>query len=425
LSKSRNLFNLAKKVIPSGVSSPVRYFEPYPFYVKKAQGSSIWDEDGNHYTDFCNGYGALLLGHRRKEIISAVKKQLEIGTLYGAPTSLEIELSKLIIINYPSVQKVRLVNSGSEATMTAIRLARGFTKKKKILKFEGCYHGAHESMLVKAGSGSAHSGISISDGIPGDFSKNTLVVQYNNIEQLESVITKDKDIAGVIVEPVLANMGLVLPQKNYLKEMRKITKQHDIPLIFDEIVTGFRLGIGGAQKYFGIVPDITTLGKALSNGFVISAVGGRRDIMDQLAPNGKVYEASTFAGNPVSVVAGISSIKTMMALKNKIYPKLEERCNVLSRTVSELADDMRISHQLNHIGSMFQIFFSDSPVIDYKTSKKSDTKKFHKFFHHLLKQGVFIPPSQFETAFFSHSHTPDDIEKTIDAYRYALKMVKN
>jgi len=425
LSKSRNLFNLAKKIIPSGVSSPVRYFEPYPFYVKKAQGSSIWDEDGNHYTDFCNGYGALLLGHRRKEIIFAVKKQLEIGTLYGAPTSLEIELSKLIVKNYPSIQKVRLVNSGSEATMTAIRLARGFTKKKKILKFEGCYHGAHESMLVKAGSGSAHSGISISDGIPGDFSKNTLVVQYNNIEQLESVITKDKDIAGVIVEPVLANMGLVLPQKNYLKEMRKITKQHDIPLIFDEIVTGFRLGIGGAQKYFGIAPDITTLGKALSNGFVISAVGGRRDIMDQLAPNGKVYEASTFAGNPISVVAGISSIKTMMTLKNKIYPKLEEHCNVLSRTVSEIADDMRIPHQLNHIGSMFQIFFSDSPVINYKTSKKSDTKKFHKFFHHLLKRGVFIPPSQFETAFFSHSHTPDDIKKTIDAYRYALKMVKN
>ncbi|HSA98753.1 MAG TPA: glutamate-1-semialdehyde 2,1-aminomutase [Candidatus Nitrosotenuis sp.] len=425
MSKSRNLFNLAKKVMPSGVSSPVRYFEPYPFYVKKAEGSSIWDEDGNRYTDFCNGYGALLLGHRRREIISAVKKQLDIGTLYGTPTSLEIELSNLIIKNYPSMQKVRLVNSGSEATMTAIRLARGFTKKKKILKFEGCYHGAHESMLVKAGSGSAHSGISISDGVPADFSKNTLVVQYNNVEQLESVITKNKDIAGVIVEPVLANMGLVLPQKDYLKEMRRITKQHDIPLIFDEIVTGFRLGIGGAQKYFGIAPDITTLGKALSNGFVISAVGGRRDIMDQLAPNGKVYEASTFAGNPISVVAGISSIKTMMALKNKIYPKLEQHCNVLSRTVSELADDMRVQHQLNHISSMFQIFFSDSPVIDYKTSRKSDAKKFHKFFHHLLKQGVFIPPSQFETAFFSYSHTPDDIEKTIDSYRFALKMVKN
>lgn len=425
LSKSKNLFNLAKKVIPSGVNSPVRYFEPYPFYIKKAQGSSIWDADGNRYTDFCNGYGALLLGHRRKEVISAVKKQLEIGTLYGTPTALEIELSKLIIKNYPSIQKVRLVNSGSEATMTAIRLARGVTKKKKILKFEGCYHGAHESMLVKAGSGSAHNGISISDGVPEDFSKNTIVVQYNDIEQLEYVISKNKDIAGVIVEPILANMGLVLPQKNYLKEMRKITNQYDIPLIFDEVVTGFRLGIGGAQEYFGITPDITTLGKSLSNGFVLSAVGGRRDIMDHLVPNGKVYEASTFAGNPISVVAGISSITTMMALKNKIYPKLEQYCNVLSKTTSELANDMQIPHQLNHISSMFQIFFSDSPVIDYETSKKSDTKKFHKFFHHLLKKGVFIPPSQFETAFLSYSHTSDDVEKTIDAYRYALKMVKN
>ncbi len=423
--KSKGLFNLAKKVIPSGISSPVRYFEPYPFYVKKSQGSSLWDEDGKKYTDFCNGYGALLLGHRNSEVISAVKKQLEIGTMYGAPIASEIELSKLIIKNYPSMQKVRLVNSGSEATMTAIRLARGITKKKKILKFEGCYHGAHESMLVKAGSGSAHNGISVSDGIPEDFSKNTVVVQYNDIEQLESVISKNKDIAGVIVEPVLANMGLVLPQKNYLKEMRKITKRHNIPLIFDEIVTGFRLRMGGAQEYFGIEPDLTTLGKSLSNGFVISAVGGRQDIMDQLAPNGKVYEASTFAGNPVSVAAGIASIKTMNTLKSKLYPKLEQYCNVLSRTISELADDMQIPHQLNHISSMFQIFFSGSPVIDYRTSKKSDTKKFHKFFHHLLKQGIFIPPSQFETAFFSYAHTASDVEKTIDAYRYALKMVKS
>jgi glutamate-1-semialdehyde 2,1-aminomutase len=423
--KSKGLFNLAKKVIPSGISSPVRYFEPYPFYVKKSQGSSLWDEDGKKYTDFCNGYGALLLGHRNNEVISAVKKQLEIGTMYGAPIASEIELSKLIIKNYPSMQKVRLVNSGSEATMTAIRLARGITKKKKILKFEGCYHGAHESMLVKAGSGSAHNGISVSDGIPEDFSKNTIVVQYNDTEQLESVISNNKDIAGVIVEPVLANMGLVLPQKNYLKEMRKITKRHNIPLIFDEIVTGFRLGMGGAQEYFGIEPDLTTLGKSLSNGFVISAVGGRQDIMDQLAPNGKVYEASTLAGNPVSDAAGIASIKTMNTLKSKLYPKLEQYCNVLSRTISELADDMQIPHQLNHISSMFQIFFSDSPVIDYRTSKKSDTKKFHKFFHHLLKQGIFIPPSQFETAFFSYAHTASDVEKTIDAYRYALKMVKS
>jgi glutamate-1-semialdehyde 2,1-aminomutase len=424
LSKSRELFNAAKKAIPSGVSSPVRYFEPYPFFVKKAQGSSIWDEDGNRYTDFCNGYGALLLGHKNKEVISAVKKQLDIGTLYGAPTRLEVELANLIRKAYPSMQKIRLVNTGSEATMTAIRLTRGITKKKKIIKFAGCYHGAHESMLVRAGSGSAHNGISISDGVPNDFSKNTIVVQYNNIEELESVISKNKDVAGVIVEPVLGNMGLILPKKNYLSEMRKITKQHDIPLIFDEIITGFRMGLGGAQQHFGIKPDITTLGKSLSNGFVISAVGGTDEIMDQLAPGGKVYEASTFAGNPVSVCAAIASIKTMNQLKNHLYPRLAKRCKAITEAINDIASDLGIPHQVNSISSMFQMFFTKTPVVDYDTSKKSDTKKFHKFFHHLLKKGVFIPPSQYETCFLSHSHTQSEIGKTIDAYQHALKMVK-
>lgn len=425
MSKSKSLFNTAKKVIPSGVNSPVRYFEPYPFFVKKSKGSSIWDEDGNKYVDFCNGYGALLLGHRRREIITAVKKQLDVGTMYGAPTDLEVQLAKLIVNIYPSIQKLRIVNSGAEATMTAIRLARAITKKKKIIKFEGCYHGAHESMLVKAGSGSAHNGISISDGVLADFSKNTVVVQYNDIEQLESVISKNKDIAGVIVEPVLANMGLILPQKNYLREMRNITKENNIPLIFDEIVNGFRVSLGGAQEYFGIRPDITTLGKALSNGFVISAVGGKKEIMDQLAPTGKVYEASTFAGNPISVVAAINSIKTMMRLRYKIYPKLAKYCGVLSKAIDDAAYDLRIPHQVNSLASMFQVFFTDSPVVDYASSKKSNTKKFHKLFHHLLKQGIFVAPSQFETGFFSYAHTESDLNKTIDAYEYGLKMVRN
>jgi glutamate-1-semialdehyde 2,1-aminomutase len=424
LSRSKKLFGAAKKVIPSGVNSPVRYFEPYPFFVKKAQGSSIWDEDGNRYVDFCNGYGALLLGHRNKEVISAVKKQLDIGTMYGAPTELEINLAKMIREIFPSMQKLRVVNSGSEATMTAIRLARGITKKKKIIKFEGCYHGAHESMLVKAGSGSAHSGISISDGVLTDFSKNTIVVQYNNLEQLESVVSKNRDIAGVIVEPVLANMGLILPQKNYLKEMRKITRENDIPLIFDEIVTGFRVSLGGAQEYFGVRPDITTLGKALGNGFVISAVGGNKEIMDQLAPAGKVYEASTFAGNPVSVAAAISSIKTMTNLKSKIYPRLAKYSSMLARAIDDAASELKIPHQINSIASMFQVFFTGSPVVDYASSKKSNAKKFHKLFHCLLKRGVFVAPSQFETGFFSYAHTGYDLGKAVDAYQYGLKMVK-
>jgi glutamate-1-semialdehyde 2,1-aminomutase len=423
LPKSKSLFDSAKKVIPSGVNSPVRFFEPYPFFVKKAQGSQIWDEDGHKYIDYCTGYGSMILGHKHPEVISAVQEQLSIGTLYGAPTALEIELVGLIQKSYPSMQKIRLVNTGSEATMTAIRLARGFTKKKKIIKFEGCYHGAHESMLVQAGSGSA--GIAVSDGIPDDFTKNTLVVQYNNSEQLDRVISKNKDIAGVIVEPVLGNMGLILPQKNFLKDMRKITKQADIPLIFDEIITGFRMGMGGAQEYFGIKPDITTLGKSLSNGFVISAVGGKKVIMDQLSPSGKVYEASTFAGNPISVAAGIASIRTMSALKSKIYPKIAKQCLALAKSIHESATKYGIPHQVNAIESMFQIFFTDKPVTDYASSKRADGKKFHKLFHHLLKQGVFVAPSQFETGFFSYAHTQSDLEATMHAYDHSLRQVKS
>src|SRR2546426_2775208 len=246
MSKSERLFSRAKKVIPSGINSPVRYYDPYPFFVKKADGSTIWDVDGNQYIDYCNGYGTLLLGHGRKEVINNVLSQLKKGTMYCAPTQIEVELSELIVKNYPSMEKVRLVNTGSEATMTAIRLARGFTKKKKIIKFEGCYHGAHDSVLVKAGSGAAHNGISISEGGLDEVSRNTLVVQYNNSQDLDFVLEKQKDVAGVIIEPVLANMGLVLPEKKFLSEIRKITKDHDVPLIFDEVVTGFRMSTGGA-----------------------------------------------------------------------------------------------------------------------------------------------------------------------------------
>jgi len=425
LTNSKKLFNIAKKVIPSGVNSPVRYFEPYPFFTKKANGAYIWDEDNNRYTDFCNGYGALLLGHRRKEIITAVSDQLRKGTLYCTPTESEIELSQLIIGNFPSIDKVRLMNTGGEATMTAIRLARGFTKKKKIIKFEGCYHGAHDSVLVKAGSGSAHNGISVSDGGLDEVSKNTLVVQYNNIDDLEKTIQKNKDVAGVIVEPILANMGLILPEKNFLYDLRKITKQNNIPLIFDEVVTGFRVAPGGAQEHFGIKPDITTIAKSLSNGFTISAVGGRKEIMDLLSPDGKVYQASTFAGNPVSVSAAISSIKTINKLKSKLYSKLEKFNLLFSNALDDMATDMNIPHQINFTSSMLQIFFTDKPVVDYATSKNANAKKFKKMFQTLLKNGVFIAPSQFEVVFLSDAHTENDLNKTLDAYEIALKSVKN
>ncbi len=424
MSNSKKLFLRSKKVIPSGINSPVRYYDPYPFFVAKAQGSSMWDVDGNRYLDFCNGYGALLLGHRRKEIVSNVLLQLKKGTLYCAPTELEVELSELISKNFSSMRKVRLVNTGSEATMTAIRLARGFTKKKKIIKFEGCYHGAHDYVLVKAGSGAAHNGISISDGGLDEVSNNTLVVQYNNSDELASILEKEKDVAAVIVEPVLANMGLVLPEKNFLNDIRKLTKEHDSLLIFDEVVTGFRMSTGGAQKYYSIKPDITTLGKALGNGFVIAAVGGADKIMDMLSPEGKVYQASTYAGNPISVVAAISSVKTINKIKNKLYPRLERACKALASSLGDMASDMGIPHQINSISSMLQIFFTDRPVVDYSTAKAADSAKFKKLFGGLLKHGVFVAPSQFETVFLSSAHSDEDIKKAISAYERALKTVK-
>ena len=424
-SKSKKLFGEARKIIPSGVNSPVRFFKPYPFFVKKSKGGTIWDEDGRHYIDYCNGYGALLLGHARREIISAVSSQLKKGTLYTIPTALEIELSKLIRKNFPSMNKVRLVNTGAEAKMTAIRLARGFTKKKKIIKFEGCYHGAYSSVLVQAGSGSAHIGISDSEGGLKEISKNTLVVPYNDSHTLEQVLSKNKDVAGLIIEPVLANMGLILPEKNFLSDVRKITKQHDVPLIFDEVVTGFRVSNGGAQKTFKIKPDITTLGKALGNGFTIAAVGGKKEIMNKLAPGGNVYQASTFAGNPISVTAAINSIKTINKMKNKLYEKLARNRELLVDEIDDLATDYNIPHQINSLASMFQIFFTDKPVIDYKTSKKSNTKKFHKLFSNLLKNGIFIAPSQYETVFLSDAHTDADITKTIGAYGLSLEALRN
>ncbi|MFZ0842899.1 MAG: aminotransferase class III-fold pyridoxal phosphate-dependent enzyme, partial [Nitrosotalea sp.] len=285
-------------------------------------------------------------------------------------------------------------------------------------------HGAHDYVLVKAGSGAAHIGMSVSEGSLEEVSKNTLVVQYNNSQELQSLLEKEKDVAAVIIEPVLANMGLVLPEKNFLNEVRKITSENDAMLIFDEVVTGFRMSTGGAQKYFTIKPDITTLGKSLGNGFPIAAVGGKNEIMDMLSPEGKVYQASTYAGNPISVSAGVSSVKTMNKLQSKLYPKLEKNCTKLVSEIHDLASDMKIPHQINSISSMFQIFFTNDPVVDYSSAKKSDMVKFKKLFEVLLKNGIFIAPSQFETVFLSYEHSKDDIRKTISAYEKALKAVK-
>ncbi len=421
MSGSGALYSEAKKVIPSGVNSPVRYYAPYPFFAERADGSSIWDADGRQYIDLCNGYGALLLGHRRPEIIEAVRAQLEKGTLFCTPTEQETELSKLIIGNYPSIDRVRLVNTGAEATMAAVRLARGFTKASKIIKFDGCYHGAHDSVLANSGTGSR---LSVPDGVPDDTARNTLVVPYNDPAELERTIQKSGDVAGVILEPVMGNMGVIPPADGFLGEARKITEQNGIPLIFDETITGFRLSPGGAQETYGIKPDITTLGKALGGGLPIAALGGRAEIMDLLAPGGRVYQASTFAGNPVSVAASLASVKTINRLGDNMYRGLERSTDRFVRALDDAATDLGIPHQINHATSMFQIFFTDAPVTDARSARSSDAEKFSRMFAALLQDGVYVAPSRFEVVLLSSAHTDQDVDRAIDAYVAALRSVK-
>lgn len=429
MQESKRHFDAAKKVMPSGVTSPVRYFEPYPFFVKKADGCHMWTADRQKLTDMCCGYGALLLGHCRKEIISSVTSQLRRGTLYCAPTQKETELAKLIAGNYASIDKVRLVNTGGEATMTAIRLARGYTKRDKILKFDGCYHGAHDSVLVGAGSGASYYGVPSSAGVPHDTAKNTLVAKYNDSDAMEHVITKNADaLACVIVEPIMANMGLVLPRTGFLQKLRKITRQNGIVLIFDEVVTGFRMAPGGAQQYYGIKPDITTMAKAMSNGFGIAAVGGSKKIMDCLAPQGQIYQASTFAGNPVSVGAAIASIKIINRLKDTMYARLAKNCKEMAEAIDDAATSYGIPHTTSHIGSMMQIFFTDAKADTIQNNAdalKCDKKKFQAFAARMLRRGVFIPPSQFEVAFVSSAHASQDIKNVTDAYVASLKEMAN
>ena len=421
---SRRLYDAARKVMPSGVNSPVRYYSPHPFFVARAKGGHIWSAENKRMLDLCNGYGALLLGHARREVVSAVSRQLGRGTLYCAPTAMETELASMVSKHYPSMRKVRLVNTGGEATMTAIRLARGHTGRKKIVKFEGCYHGAHDSVLVRAGSGSAHSGIPVSKGGLDYASRQTLVARYNDFGGIERVLEGDGDIAGVIIEPIMANMGLVLPAKGFLAHVRKLTSKHGIPLIFDEVVTGFRVSMGGAQAHFGIRPDITTLAKALGGGFGIAAVGGSRKIMDNLSPAGKVYQASTFAGNPVAVSAALASIKAMAKAGPRMYPRLERYCARLAKGIDDIATDLGIPHQINFASSMMQVFFTGTPVTDHATSAVADGTKFRKLFLALLKAGVFVAPSQYETVFLSDAHTAADMDAVLGAYGSALGAVK-
>ena len=424
--RSEELFERAKKVLPSGVNSPVRAFKPYPFFVKGAKGSRLYSVDGDSYIDYCMAYGPLILGHSFESVLDAAREQLEKGTLYGAPTENEVNFAELISKLFPCMEMLRLVNSGTEATMHAIRLARGFTGKKKIIKFEGCYHGAHDYVLVKAGSGATSFGAPDSLGIPEETTQNTIVLPYNNYPALEEVIKREShDIAAVIVEPVIGNAGVILPNDDYLNRLRRLTDDYDILLIFDEVITGFRLALGGAQERYRIKPDMTTLGKILGGGFPIAAFGGRKEIMQHLSPLGKVYQAGTFSGNPLSVSTGYAVLQTLHKNQDEIYPKLERNCEELKKVLVDLTSTYHIEAQVNSIASMFQIFFASNPITDYVTAKSSDTKKFSIYFRELLKQGVFIPPSQFETCFLSTAHSKDDLESTIEAFDNALRKVSS
>ena len=419
LSNSKSLFDRAQRVIPSGVNSPVRYYNPFPFFAVSGKGSTMRTADNETYIDYCMGYGALLLGHSYSTVTESVKSRIDGGSLFCVPTEEEIQLAELISKAVQCAEMIRLVNTGMEATMNAIRLARAFTKKKKVVKFDGCYHGAYDYVLTKPGVYA-----SISDGIINEASSQTLVLPYNDSESLEQVIKDDDDVGCVIVEPVAANMGLVLPEKQYLNEIRRITRQNDIVLIFDEVVTGFRLALGGAGEFFGIKPDLATFAKALGNGFPIAAIAGKREIMQQLSPSGKVYQASTYAGNPACVSASIATIEVLGEAKNEIYPKVARTCDNIVCGIKDALKNFKLDYTINNIGSMFQLFFTDEKVKNAVSANKSDPIMFRKLFDELLKRGVFIPPSRSETCFISYSHSEDDADKTVESYYESLREVK-
>jgi len=413
LTRSGELFEKAKKLMPGGVNSPVRAFQPYPFFTQYAKGSRLFDVDGKEYIDYCLAYGPLILGHTHPKIVEAVRAQLENGSLFGTPTEQEVELAELICKMVPSADMVRLVSTGGEATMSAIRAARGYTGKKKIIKFEGCYHGAHDYVLVKAGSGATTFGMPNSLGIPEETTRNTIVIPFNNAEKFENAVKENKDdLAAVIVEPVIGNIGLVLPKAGFLETLRELTENYGIVLIFDEIITGFRMALGGAQEYYGVTPDMTTLGKVLGGGFPIAAFAGKEEIMKMIAPAGKVYQAGTYSGNPVSVTAGLATLKFLCDSGKEFYAKMESNCEAIVTPLKKTIIECNLKVQLNHLASMFQLFFTETPVYDYTTVKTSDTNKFMTYQANLLEKGIFIPPSQFETCFLSSEHIDRDIKYT-------------
>ena len=421
--KSEHLFKEAKKYIPGGVNSPVRAFKAVggtPPFIAWAQGSKIYDVDGNAYIDYVGSWGPMILGHKHPSVIEALKRALERGTSFGAPTEAEIELAQVIIEAVPSIEMVRMTNSGTEATMGAIRVARGYTGKDKIIKFSGCYHGHGDYLLVRAGSGATTLGIPDSKGVPDDFAKNTISLPFNDLEAVKQAIEEGgKQIAAVIVEPIPGNMGVVLPQEGFLSGMRELCSQNDIVLIFDEVMSGFRVSRGGAQTLYGIIPDMTCLGKIIGGGLPVGAFGGKREIMENLAPLGPVYQAGTLSGNPLAVAAGLETLKLLS--QPGTYDTLEERSRYLTEELEKIAARTGVGVYSTRVGSMFSMFFSSGPVVDYETAQKSDTAKFNRYFHSMLKRGIYLAPSQFEAGFLSLAHSQEDLDKTLEAAAKTFK----
>ncbi len=423
--KSRELFEEAQKYLVGGVNSPVRAFKSVgttPVFIKKGKGSRIWDEDDNVYIDYVLSWGPLILGHAHDQIVNAIKEVSNYGTSFGAPTELEIKMAKAVVEAVPSIEMVRFVNSGTEATMSAIRLARGYTGKKKIIKFEGCYHGHVDSLLVSAGSGVATFGIPGTPGIPEELANLTIVLPYNDIEAVEEAFAKHgDDIACVIIEPVAGNMGVIAPSKEYHQRLREITKEYGALLIWDEVMTGFRLAYGGAQELYGIEPDLTTLGKVIGGGLPVGAYGGRREIMENVAPVGNIYQAGTLSGNPLAMIAGLKQLEILK--ETNPYPELDRKGQILENGINELINKYGIKGKVNRVGSMITLFFTDKEVKNFADAKSSDLERFAKFFRCMLEKGIYLPASQFEAWFLSTAHSDADIEETLNKVEDCLKIL--
>jgi glutamate-1-semialdehyde 2,1-aminomutase len=423
---SEELFARAVELMPGGVNSPVRAFRGVggtPRFIASASGATMTDVDGRTYVDYVGSWGPMILGHADAEVIEAIREALSRGTSYGAPTALEVEMAEEIVDAVPSVEMVRMVNSGTEATMSALRLARGATARNKIVKFEGCYHGHGDSLLVKAGSGVATLGLPDSPGVTTAVAQNTITAPFNDATALEEVFAEHgADVAAVIVEPVVGNMGCVPPRVGYLQALREITKRHGAILIFDEVMTGFRLARGGAQELYGVTPDLTTLGKIIGGGLPVGAYGGRRDIMEQIAPSGPVYQAGTLSGNPLAMTAGLATLKRLR--DRAVYERLEEAARRLCEGMTEAACEVGVETVTNRVGSMFTTFFTGEPVHDWPTAARADRAAYGRFFHSMLEEGVYLAPSQFEAGFIGVAHTNEMLDRTVEAARKSFRSMR-